>query len=113
MPADVSAIGLLMDIFGAVMIWKYGIPEGLHRDGVVPAVIYETSQEEKNQIKAYDLKARIGVGLLIAGFALQLGATVWGRVASSASPIQAESHSGKPLSPASKSAEESAPARKP
>jgi len=77
MGANVSTIinsfGLMLDIVGAVMIFVYGLPskwqEGSGR------ALEETPEEEmirdagNMRLKG---RAKIGLGLLIAGFAFQL-----------------------------------------
>ena len=32
----INSIGLLVDIFGAFLLWRYGLPEEISRSGAVP-----------------------------------------------------------------------------
>lgn len=94
LPADLSIVGLGLDIIGAVLIWRYGLPVGLLKsDGPLKAIAHPENEEEAKTISRYETCSKMGVGLLIAGFALQLGGTVWGRVASNAASVPATIHS--------------------
>lgn len=32
-PAAINSIGLILDITGALLIWKYGLPESINKNG--------------------------------------------------------------------------------
>jgi hypothetical protein len=64
----VNSIGLLADIAGAVLLWKYGLPEALSREGHSYLILEQTDEAEKAKAARYDWWSRIGLGLLIAGF---------------------------------------------
>jgi hypothetical protein len=70
--ALINSVGLASDIIGALLVWCYGLPEPLSRTGAVHLILEQTDDAEKAKAKQYDRKARWGVGLLVAGFALQL-----------------------------------------
>lgn len=68
----INSLGLLMDIVGAVLLWKYGLPEALSREGHSCLILEQVDETEKAKAASYDRWSRAGLGLLIAGFALQL-----------------------------------------
>jgi hypothetical protein len=70
--ALVNSIGLVFDIVGAVLLWRYGLPEPISRTGAVHLILEQTDDTEKAKAKRYDRIARWGIALLIVGFALQL-----------------------------------------
>jgi hypothetical protein len=68
----INSLGLVLDIVGAVLLWKYGLPEALSREGHTYLALEETNEAEKAKAASYDKWSRAGLGLLIAGFVLQL-----------------------------------------
>lgn len=72
-----SSIGLGLDILGALLIWKFGIPSVTDRDGAEVLALRTGASEqrqEKNKSKVYlyDLASAAGFWVLIIGFSLQL-----------------------------------------
>jgi len=66
-----NSLGLLLDIIGAILIWKYGLPESLSREGVAPAFsVIDASLRAK--AKKYNWYSNIGLFLLVLGFVFQL-----------------------------------------
>ena len=79
-PSDISSLGLVFDIGGAILLWRFGLPEvEVYRSGRVPAIYNPATPEDEKKIKKYDRLSRIGVAALILGFALQLMGTEWTR----------------------------------
>jgi hypothetical protein len=68
----INSTGLVFDIVGALLLWKYGLPEAINRDGSIDLILEQTSDEEVTKAKHYDNMSKIALGLLILGFALQL-----------------------------------------
>jgi hypothetical protein len=64
--------GLLCDIAGALVVWKYGLPESISRTGAVHLELEQRDEAEKAVAKKYDSRAHFGIGLLMGGFVLQL-----------------------------------------
>jgi hypothetical protein len=71
-PSIVNSIGLAFDIAGAILVWRYGLPEPISREGQITIIAEQTDPLEKRKAERYDCAARFGIGLLIFGFALQL-----------------------------------------
>ena len=67
-----SPLGLILDILGAFLIYKYGLPEDVSKTGVIYRVIEQEDEDEKLKAIKYDKYSRTGFGLLIMGFILQL-----------------------------------------
>jgi hypothetical protein len=68
----VNSIGLICDIIGAVLVWRYGLPEPISRTGAVHLILEQTDAAEKAKAKRFDCLARCAVALLVGGFLLQL-----------------------------------------
>ncbi len=68
----VNCLGLVLDIAGVVMVWRYGLPEALSREGAQYIITEQTDQAEKAKAARFDLLSKIGLALIIGGFGLQL-----------------------------------------
>jgi hypothetical protein len=67
-----SVAGLVLDIIGALMLWRYGLPEEVSRSGAIHLIGEQEDAAEKALARRYDWLARLGLTLLILGFVLQL-----------------------------------------
>ena len=65
----VNSVGLLSDIAGAWLLFKYGLPKEVVRQGTALLVL---GSENDPIGETYDRRATWAIRLLIAGFALQL-----------------------------------------
>ena len=72
----IGSLGLVLDIIGAVLLFRYGLPEDVSRGGASYELREEEDEAEKLKAKRYDSLGRLGLLLLIAGFMLQLVA-IW------------------------------------
>jgi len=70
-----AAIGLALDLSGALLLWKYGLPESLSRDGSINLICEQQDQAEVAKARRYDRWATAALYLISLGFALQLLAT--------------------------------------
>ena len=75
--AIVNSIGLVLDIVGAIVLFKYGFPPALenNRDGTFMISGSGDSQAEKEALKKdkqYKCLSMVGLIFLIIGFILQL-----------------------------------------
>jgi hypothetical protein len=68
----VNSIGLVCDIMGAVLIWRYGLPAPISRSGAIHFILEQSDETEKAMAKRYDCIARCGIVSLVGGFVLQL-----------------------------------------
>ena len=70
--AFVNSAGLLLDILGVVLLYKYGLPEEISRKGTGPTWTYGSDEKQKKKAKHYDMMSLLALGLLVFGFALQI-----------------------------------------
>jgi hypothetical protein len=68
----INSIGLVLDIIGVLLIWRYGLPEAISRTGTVHLIMENVDVSEIAEAKRYDCIARCGIVLLVGGFFLQL-----------------------------------------
>jgi hypothetical protein len=73
-----TGIGLVADIVGVVLLYFFGLPAHISRGAHRLPVVEPRNDVEAQQAKLYDLLARVGIWLLIVGFALQLAGVVIG-----------------------------------
>jgi hypothetical protein len=71
-PKFVNSIGLIFDIAGVVLVWKYGLPESISRTGATYLLLEESDATEIARANKYDKRSRIGLSLLMLGFIGQL-----------------------------------------
>ncbi|MEB3169069.1 MAG: hypothetical protein VKK97_10110 [Synechococcaceae cyanobacterium] len=74
-PKVVTASGLTFDLVGALLLWKYGLPEAVSRDGSIRLVCQQRDDAEVAKARRYDRFATVGLALISTGFFLQLLAT--------------------------------------
>lgn len=67
-----NSIGLALDIAGALLLWKFGLPESINRKGVSFLALESTDEKEIKKAKKYDKLGILAVLLLVLGFILQL-----------------------------------------
>lgn len=66
-----TLIGLILDIFGVAIIYFWGLPEKIDKDGDILLSLGGADKEEIKKAKKYDFMSTIGLGMLIVGFSLQ------------------------------------------
>ena len=71
-PSIVNSLGLVFDIIGVVMLFKYGLPEEVSRSGAGFLQLEEDDKDEVAKAARYDTLSRVALGLLVAGFLLQI-----------------------------------------
>ncbi len=70
---SMNSRGLFLDVIGAALIFKFGLPADIRRSGASYLLLESSPDEKEKQLaKKYDLWGRIGIGLLIIGFILQI-----------------------------------------
>lgn len=70
--ACINDIGLFLDIIGAVLLFKFGLPASVDREGHIHIITEQFDEEEIKKGKFYERWGKIGLGLLILGFIFQL-----------------------------------------
>jgi hypothetical protein len=70
---NLTTLGLSFDIIGVLLLWRYGLPkEDIKRDGSMGYKQPRTNEKDVSKAKTYDCFSHFGLGLIIAGFALQI-----------------------------------------
>lgn len=64
--------GLILDIIGAIFIFKFGLPKEISRSGGSYRISEEVNPNIISKTKKYDDLNKLGLIFLILGFALQL-----------------------------------------
>lgn len=72
LPKIINSAGLLLDVAGAALVWRFGLPETVSRTGLQTLDLEEVDEEEKSKAARYDFRSAIGFCLLIIGFLFQL-----------------------------------------
>lgn len=67
-----NTIGLLLDIFGVLILFKYGLPADVNKYGEIPMAFEGVDESEKRRYKKYEFRSRIGLTFLVLGFICQL-----------------------------------------
>jgi hypothetical protein len=75
-----NSIGLMFDIVGAFLLALFGLPPAVSREGTIYVVegarAVGTDPAAARKAKRYERLGRVGLGLLIIGFALQFVSSV-------------------------------------
>lgn len=67
-----NIIGLILDIFGVLMLFKYGLPPEVSKDGAVYIICNEHDEEEIKKAKKYVRFSTIALSMLFIGFVFQI-----------------------------------------
>ena len=67
----INASGLVLDIIGVILLWKFGLPESINRQGHSYICWDGVDTEEINKAAKYDKLAKLALTLIILGFVLQ------------------------------------------
>ena len=68
---ELNSIGLAMDIVGVILLYFFGLSKNITEDGS-NYLTWGTDENEQQQWKRYRFLSRIGLGLLVTGFSLQI-----------------------------------------
>lgn len=72
-----SSAGLLLDILGVLMLWRFGLPPDVRRYRTEFAMLERNDPHEIEITREYERLSRTAVALLVAGFVLQFIHSVW------------------------------------
>ncbi len=67
-----NSIGLALNITGALLLWKFGLPESIDKKGMSFIALESTDEKEIIKAKKYDKLGILAVLLLVLGFIIQL-----------------------------------------
>ena len=68
----INSTGLLLDIVGAILLLKFGIPNKVDPDGTTYRITSEIDNDEVEKAKLYQRWSNIAILLIVLGFLLQL-----------------------------------------
>lgn len=74
--SNLNSIGLCLDIIGVLMLFKFGLPEDVRRDGAYFLAIGKQNKEAE-KAKRYDCFAKVALMLIVVGFILQFIHSLW------------------------------------
>lgn len=69
---NLNILGLILDIIGVTLLWKFGLPESIDRSGAFILTAKGCDENEKKKAKIYDCVSIFALLLLIVGFGLQI-----------------------------------------
>jgi hypothetical protein len=70
-----SSVGLAMDLSGALLLWRFGLPEALRRDRAESLICEQRDEAEVVKARLCDRWSTAALCLMSIGFGLQLLAT--------------------------------------
>ncbi len=70
-PAYLNIAGLVLDIVGVIILFKFGLPADIRRGGITHLITEQIDQEEADEAARYDRWSLFGLITLIVGFLVQ------------------------------------------
>ena len=71
-PDVINSAGLVLDIGGVILLFLYGLPDDVRKDGESRLLLEAVDEEEIKKWKRYKRRSRLGLAFLVSGFSLQL-----------------------------------------
>jgi len=71
-----NVFGLSLDILGVLILFKYGLPADVIKDGIEPMHFGSTNPKEAEKYIKYKKRSRFALLLILLGFILQILANV-------------------------------------
>ena len=68
----VNCIGLTFDIVGVLILFKYGLPADVSKNGSIGLILEQTDKKAIDKWNKYNICSRIDLGLIIVGFLFQI-----------------------------------------
>lgn len=68
----INCLGLTLDIFGVIILFKYGLPADVSKHGNGFLVVESINQKAIDKWNKYNIRSRVGLGLIIVGFVCQI-----------------------------------------
>ncbi len=70
-PENVCTMGLILDIAGVILLFKFGLPDEVSKDGTGAILLESVDADEIKKWHHYRFISKIALLLLVIGFALQ------------------------------------------
>ena len=68
----VNSLGLALSIIGTILLYKFGLPEQIDKNGNIHLILEQTDEFERMKAKKYDCFSKLALALIFLGFTLQL-----------------------------------------
>lgn len=68
----INSLGLIFDIIGVLILFKYGLPSNVSKNGEVGMTFLTKDNEDEKKYKKYKFRSNIGLIIIIIGFILQI-----------------------------------------
>lgn len=72
MGKSINSLGLILDIIGVVILFKFGLPSEVSKEGEQLIAADKPKESQLNKYRKYEFWSRFGLALLIVGFLCQL-----------------------------------------
>lgn len=66
-----TTTGLVLDAIGVIILFKYGLPPQVDKNGYNYMIMEKENDDEKAKYRRYSFRSKIGLNLLLLGFVLQ------------------------------------------
>lgn len=73
---NLNVIGLLFDICGVILLWRFGLPPSVDRGGTIFLAACNKDEEEETKAHNYDELSKLALLFLIVGFGLQIAGSL-------------------------------------
>ena len=70
-PVNVNTFGLIFDMLGTILLFKFGLPKEISRSGHSRLILEQEDPEEKKKAENYDKFGKAGIFFLFIGFLFQ------------------------------------------
>ncbi len=67
-----NSVGLIFNVIGAILLFKFGLPENINREGHINLILEQEDEGEKRKAQKYDFWGKTGLVFIIIGFIFQL-----------------------------------------
>jgi len=72
----INTLGLIFDIMGVGLLYKFGLPPNVNRRGVSYYILEKVDEDEIKKAKRFDKYSKVGIWLIFLGFALQVSSNI-------------------------------------
>jgi hypothetical protein len=72
-----NLIGLASSLLGTWLIWRFGLPASVDREGWVTIALEDKDQSQIEKGRKYDKRSNVGFILVATGFIFQTLGTLW------------------------------------
>jgi hypothetical protein len=107
--ADITVLGLVFDIVGVGLLWRFGLPPEVSRGGKSFLILEQTDENEKKKAEKYDCMSYVSLALIVVGFLLQAAGTKLPPDAFGRTPEVSQAPKAKSASPSQPPAPEPTP----